>query len=349
MNHKRLLKLFFSFLLLLNCYSCEKKISHAKINGKTMGTTYNITIPQQENIKLDLKHIQTSVEKKLIALNQSLSTYIESSEISQFNRFKADTWMNVSKDMFLVSQKAQEIAILTDYYFDPTLAPLINLWGFGYTDSIGVPKQSEIDALLPLIGMDKIDIAQNIVYQMRKKSDDIQLDYSAIAKGYAVDQISLLLQDMGYKNHYVEIGGELIVKGFRDAKQQAWKIAVENPQNNEVSKRAVFKTLNLSDMAMATSGDYRNFFMHQGKKYNHTLIPSTGYPSQHKTRSVTVLHKNCMDADAFATGLLAMGYPEAFKLANNLGLAALFIVEKESGNLMAYTSNYLLELEKKNG
>lgn len=348
MNHKRLLKLFLFLTLLLTGYACEKKVTHIKLNGKTMGTTYHITIPQQTNIKIDTQDLQASINKTLEQINQSLSTYIEDSEISRFNRFKADTWMNISKDMFLVSQKAQEIAILTDYYFDPTLGPLINLWGFGYTDSVGVPKQSEIDALLPLIGMDKIDVAQNIVYQIKKKSDNVELDYSAIAKGYAVDQISLLLLNMGHKHHYVEIGGELVVKGFRDAKKQAWKVAIEKPQNNEISKRAIFKTLHISDMAMATSGDYRNYFTHQGKKYNHTLIPSTGYPSQHKTRSVTVLHKNCMDADAFATGLLAMGHPEAFKLANNLGLAALFIVEKDSGQFMAYTSNYLLELEKKN-
>ncbi|MCI5072380.1 FAD:protein FMN transferase [bacterium] len=320
---------------------------HIKINGKTMGTTYTITLPKQENIKIDPSKIQSAIDQKLNAINQSLSTYIKDSEISRFNNFKANTWMNISKDMFLVSQKAQEVAILTDYYFDPTLGPLINLWGFGYTESVGVPKQSEIDVLLPYIGMDKIELAQNIVYQIKKKSSSIQLDYSAIAKGYAVDEISSLLLSMGHQHHYVEIGGELSVKGFRDAKKQAWKVAIEKPQMKETSKRTIFKTLNLTDMAMATSGDYRNFFMHQGKKYNHTLIPSTGYPSQHKTRSVTVLHKNCMDADAYATGLLAMGHPQAFKLANNLGLAALFIVEKDSGQLMAYTSNYLLELEKK--
>ncbi len=297
--------------------------------GKTMGTTYNITYLDQEN-----RDFQNSIDSLLVVFNQSLSTYIPDSELSKFNQkdtleFKLPYFpeiLNASKAIYTQTNGA----------FDPTVGPLVNIWGFGPTGP-ELKDSVDIQTMVRSVGFDKIEFDNQKVI---KKNHEIYLDFSAIAKGQGVDVVGKFLTSKGISNFLVEIGGELVARGTND-KGELWKVGVNRPEE-ESNASELFSIIALNNRGMATSGNYRNFYVKDSVKISHTIDPKTGYPVRHNLLSATVLAKNCMTADAFATAMMVMGTDEAIKLADSHSELEVFLIfSKPDGTYGSYTSESL--------
>ena len=323
---KKLLKVF-CFLFFLFIFGCSNK-SESKhlISGLTMGTTYNITILGNVENKTKLK---TNLEEILDSVNISFSTYIDNSEISKINNY--DTGLiELSKDFSYVLRKALYYCDISNGKYDITISPLVKLWGFESFNDVKVPENNLVVEQLTNIGYKKIHLSDNFLVKQNKK---IQIDLNSIAKGFAVDRISEFLYNNGFKNHLVEIGGELKSSIFGDNTKK-WIIGIQNPQNSSVIKK-----INLLNMSMATSGTYNNFFEINGVQYSHLINPITGFPINHQTVSATVISKECIDSDALATVLMTMMPSEGIELINQLGdIEAMIIELDEKGNLIEYLS-----------
>ncbi len=265
-------------------------------SGKTMG-------PIQYNVKyFDAagRNFQQEVDSILAVFNQSLNTYIPSSEISQFNR---DTIFKFNLPYFANAvSKSREIYDLTDGAFDPSIGPLINTWGFGYQTEIN-KDSTVIDSLKQFAGFKKIFYDNEAI---RKTDWRVQLDFSASAKGYGVDIVIDLLKSKGVENAFVEIGGEVSALGINLSSQQPWKVGVLDPNSDEINPFLI-ATVSISDKGMATSGNYFNYHIIDGVKYGHTISPYTGYPIQHSLLSASVVAYDCHTADALATAFLVFG------------------------------------------
>ena len=319
---------FFTCVILLTsiiaCQGQNKEL--ITINGLTMGTTYSVKIVPDEII-LDRNVIHADIDEILIDINQAMSTYIDDSELSLFNQLKSTDWQKLSEELYFVIEHANNVSLLTKGTFDITVGPLVNLWGFGpdpYTREI--PADSLIQAIKQHTGYKKLTFDKSSS-QISKSDPDIYIDLSAIAKGFAVDKIARYLDKHNLQNYLVEIGGEVIGKGI-NPKQQAWQIGIE--QANPVD-RSIQRIINLENLAMATSGDYRNYFEKDGIRYSHTIDPVTGKPINHKLASVTILHNSAMHADAMATAFMVLGPEKSMPLANKLGIAIYMIVKTETG------------------
>jgi thiamine biosynthesis lipoprotein len=256
-----------------------------------------------------------------------MSTYQESSELSRFNAAERMDWVAVSPELARLVDTALAVSAATGGAFDVTVGPLVNLWGFGpEVTADQIPAQTEIDAARARIGWQKLQ-ARAEPAALRKSLPDLYVDLSAIAKGHGVDRIANVLDDAGLTDYLVEIGGELRGRGF-NAEGQPWQIAVERPEPN---RRAVLRVVALADLAMATSGDYRNFFELEGRRWSHTIDPATGRPVDHALASVTVLAERCAEADAWATALLVLGPEKGLAMAEERDLAALFVERLDDG------------------
>jgi len=323
---KKLLKVF-CFLLFLFIFGCSNK-SESKhfISGTTMGTTYNITILGNVENKTKLK---TNLEEILDSVNISFSTYIDDSEISKINNY--DTGLiDLSKDFSYVLRKALYYCDISNGKYDITISPLVKLWGFESFNDVKVPENNLVVEQLTNIGYKKIHLSNNFLVKQNKK---IQIDLNSIAKGFAVDRISEFLYNNGFKNHLVEIGGELKSSIVGDNTKK-WIIGIQNPQNSSVIKK-----INLINTSMATSGTYNNFFEINGVQYSHLINPITGFPINHRTVSATVISKECIDSDALATVLMTMMPIEGIELINQLSdIEAMIIELDEKGNLIEYLS-----------
>ncbi|MBI72005.1 MAG: lipoprotein ApbE [Candidatus Marinimicrobia bacterium] len=323
---KKLLK-FFCFLFFLLIFGCSNK-SQSKhlISGSTMGTTYNITILGIVENETKLK---ISLEEILDSVNISFSTYNNNSEISKINNY--DTGLiKLSKNFSYVLKKALYYCDISNGKYDITISPLVKLWGFESFKEVKVPQNNLILEQLANVGYKKIHLSNNFLVKQNKK---IQIDLNSIAKGFAVDRISEFLYNNGFKNHLVEIGGELKSSRFGDSKKK-WIIGIQNPQN-----LSVIKKINLSNMSMATSGTYNNFFEIDGVQYSHLINPMTGFPIDHQTVSATVISKECIDSDALATVLMTMMPSEGIDFINNLdNIEAMIIKLDEKGNLIEFLS-----------
>ena len=274
-----------------------------------MGTQYHVTviIPDASAIS-DPSSLQQDIDLLLSQINQQMSTYIANSELSLFNQYQDTQWFPVSADLVKVVSAAQTVSKQTAGLFDVTVSPLIDLWGFGAKPQIDLPTDAEIHKALEDVGYQSLEVRQSPP-ALRKLKKALRVDLSAIAKGFAVDKVSELLSAKLYDNYLVEIGGEIRVKGF-NALGEPWRIMIEAPNS---SKQKVKEYLLLSDISLATSGDYRNYFMHKGRRYSHTIDPTTGEPITHNLASVTVLHQSSMMADAYATALTVMGKDQAIR------------------------------------
>jgi FAD:protein FMN transferase len=307
------------------------KPSSGKITlaGKTMGTTYNIVYLDESN-----RDFQTSIDSLLVVFNQSLSTYIPDSELSKFNL--ADT-LDFNLPYFLPVLKASKTVFeKTDGAFDPTVGPLVNLWGFGPSGP-QLKDSTDIYALRKLVGFEKIEFDQK---QLRKKIPGIYLDFSAIAKGYGVDVVGEFLQKKGVRNFLVDIGGELVARGVND-QGELWKVGVNRPLET-ANASDIISIIALQDRGMATSGNYRNYYVRDSVKISHTINPATGYPVTHNLLSATVLAKDCMTADAYATALMVMGTDKAIALDSALNEIEIFLVYSDSkGGFKTYASHSL--------
>lgn len=314
----------FAIFFLASC--AESPTTPAVIQGNTMGTTYSVRY--YDDIAVSSDDLKQQIDTLLVEVNRQMSTYQGRSEISQFNQQNAPFEKTISAEFADVISLSQQLSEMTGGYFDVTVGPLVNLWGFGPDGRpVNPPSEQEIQAALEKTGMDAIELEQ----QTLSKTADRYVDLSAIAKGYGVDLVAQLLEDKGANNFLVEIGGEIRVSGLKPG-QQEWKLAVETPETDAaLGARSVQKILNLTDAGMATSGDYRNFFEVDGTRYSHTIDPFTGMPSAHSLGSVTVIADTCARADALATAMLVMGTDKALKLANKQNIAAYFIVRSDTG------------------
>ncbi|MBN1932851.1 MAG: FAD:protein FMN transferase [Desulfobacterales bacterium] len=304
-------------------------------SGKTMGTTYHIKVVTWcfQN-KSDLKD---KIDAKLEAINQSMSIYRKDSEVSRFNSNKnINEKISVSEDFLLLMEVAKNLYKITDGAWDATIKPLVNIWGFGVSGKKDkIPGSEEIHRLLCGIGFNYIEIFEKN-YLVKTKAD-ITIDLSSIAKGYGVDRIAELIKNCGIQNYIVEIGGEVFASGFRkDGKP--WRVGVNQPRE-ENSYDSVYKILSLHDQALATSGDYRNFFEINGKRYSHVLDPRTGYPVSNGVVSVSIIANTCTFADGLATAVMVMGVPKGLELVNRLeGVECLIVVQEKDGTLKDYYS-----------
>ena len=301
-----------------------------------MGTSYSVQINAKGSANLD-DELTNTIEDILNQVNQKMSTYIDDSELSQINSSTSTEWLSVSQDLYNVISTANTISIKTEGAFDITVGPLVNQWGFGPEDrnEIIPPPDSTIQILSEYVDYKQLNLRPSPP-EIRKLKADISLDLSGIAKGYAIDKIADYLERNGFENYMIEIGGELRAKGFNNS-EELWRIGIEKPLTED---REVHKIIHLDNTAMATSGDYRNFFTINDVRYSHGIDPKTGHPVSHQLVSVTVLDPSAMVADARATGLLVMGPDDGVKLAVRENIPALFIISSANGYLEQYTGNF---------
>ena len=326
----------FFFLLLLE--GCSSDIEIEKLNGSTMGTSWSVVIVNPARWH-DKKNLQAEIGDVLREVSRQMSTYDLDSEISKFNTSDVNgDWYSVSKLFAITTAKALNFAEISLGAFDPTIGPLVNLWGFGPEDTTdSLPSDVTIAEVKSQVGYNQISVRmpKENGGPAIKKHQSRQLDLSAIAKGMGVDQIYELLDDKAYTNFLVEIGGEVRVKGNKDG--LGWKVAVEKPLKGQ---RSVQQFLSLSNIALATSGDYRNYREIDGVAYSHTINPGTGRPVVHSLASVTVVHEECVEADGWATTLLVLGPQKGYELAISRKLAALFIERTSDGFVERTTPDY---------
>lgn len=287
--------------------------------GFIFGTTYNITYQHDKDLGKEI----------LVALNQvdaSLSPFNEKSIITKINNNES---VKPDKMFVEVFELAKLISTETHGAFDITVAPMVNAWGFGFKSGTS-PTKEVIDSIKEIVGFDKISLKNNKIV---KQDPRTTLDCSAIAKGYGCDIVARLFRNKDIKNFMIEIGGEVVTSGISE-KRIPWKIGVTKPTDDSLSTNQELQTiLNITDMAMATSGNYRNFYYKNGKKYAHTIDPKTGYPVQHNILSATVLASDCATADAYATSFMVLGLDGAKKiLEQHPELMAYFIYSDQKGH-----------------
>lgn len=296
---------------------------YTSITGLVFGTVYNVTYQYDQDLKKE-------IEAELKRFDESLSPFNEHSVISRMNRNE-----EVVADSFFLNcfHRSMEISNETKGAFDITVAPLVNAWGFGFKKG-DFPDSMMIDSLLQITGYEKVKLVDGKVV---KEDSRIMLTCSAVAKGYAVDVVAQYLDSKGIKNYMVDIGGEVVLKG-KNPKDELWRIGINKPIDDSLSvKQEIQTVLQLTDVGMATSGNYRNFYYKDGKKYAHTIDPRTGYPVQHSILSATVVAQDCMTADAFATAFMVMGLDEAETVCNaNPAIDAYFIYSGEKGEIKTY-------------
>ena len=292
------------------------------LTGFTMGTSYMVKWPQRYGVVP--AEVSDAVENTLQQVNQQMSTYLPDSELSRFNAAPAPYQQVVSPELAAIIQESIDLHRYTQGFFDVSIGPLVNLWGFGPDFK---PDQAPADALLKQ-AQDQVGIgAIRVEGQTLFKAHARYVDLSAIAKGFGVDQVAAVIEGFGIQDYLVEIGGEIRSRGHKD-QGKPWQIAIEKP---DVQGRAAQKVLSMFDTGMATSGDYRNYFEVDGERYSHTIDPNTGRPSRHKLASVTVLDPRCARADALATAMLVMGEVKAQAFAEQNQIPAYFIVREGEG------------------
>ncbi|MDQ7089779.1 MAG: FAD:protein FMN transferase [Methylococcales bacterium] len=301
-----------------------------------MGTSFSIKAPHlPETIKADALKIQ--IKAKLDALNSQLSTYEKKSALSLFNQSDTTNWQTIPNALLTVLIEAQRISELSSGAFDISVGKLVNLWGFGVEPMrFTTPDETRLNQILTTTGYHYLSI-DPMGLKIKKQVPELYLDLSAIAKGYAVDQIALLLESQGIQDYMVEIGGEIRLKGQNNT-GGAWHIAIEKPTPE---KRMIQKVIAITNSAMATSGDYRNFFESDGVRYSHTIDPRTGRPIKHQLASVTILSDSSMTADSLATAMMVLGENEGYKLAEKHNIAALFIIKTAEGFVEKSTSAFI--------
>ncbi len=313
-------------LLLFNGCPLDREIL---ISGRTMGTTYHIkvVVPFFKSTSL----LTSRIESRLDEINRSMSTYISDSEISRFNAWKHPEKFAVSADFMRVARLSESLYRLSEGAWDGTVKPLVNLWGFGHTGyPRRVPPQSDIREKLDEVGFSYIEISDDGC--LKKKRLEISLDFSSVAKGYGVDQIASLIKAQGLADYLVEIGGEVYGAGLKKNKTP-WRVGINRPSRDAASDE-VYRVVVLRDRALATSGDYRNFFELDGRTYSHIIDPRTGYPVSNGVVSVSVAAPTCAVADGLATALMVMGPEKGLEMVEKMDhVECLIVVRRADGTL----------------
>ncbi len=290
---------------------------YRKAQGRIFGTVYNITYQHTDDL-------QENILKALQEVDSSLSMFNKESTISKINR---NDNARLDKSFLYLFPKAINISEVTEGAFDITVAPLVNAWGFGFKEQKW-PDEQTIDSLMEFVGYKKVALNNR---QLTKQDTRTMLDMSAIAKGYGADVVAQILDNEKVENYMIEIGGEVVVKGKND-KGNLWKIGVVNPNDTTNNSNQHMCVLQLDNCATATSGNYRNFYYKDGKKYAHTIDPRTGRPVQHDIISATIIAPQCYEADAYATAFMVMGLDRAKKvLAKQKHLEAYLVYLTDDG------------------
>jgi len=327
--------LFISILLFLALYATgckESKPLFSNFNGFTQGTTYSIVYENKK--KIEPEELRKKVEKVLNDFDMSLSLYKDSSLISRINRNEL-----VRVDAFFreAFEKSRLVFDMTSGAFDITVGPLVKAWGFGPDERKNF-TESKRDSLMKLVGMDKVSLVNG---ELVKSDPAMYIDMNAIAQGYSVDVICNFLDGLGIKNYLIEIGGEVRAKGTKGGVE--WRIGIDKPEDNNLSPGQNLQAIiRISDKALATSGNYRKFYVEDGIKYSHTIDPKTGYPAKNTLLSATIIADECAIADAVATACMVMGKDNAIEFINkNSQFKAYFVYSDESGNFRTWISENL--------
>ena len=310
------------FLSTVLIYSQEEPV---KFGGNAQGTTYHITYFDKDN-----RIFQPDIEKILADFDKSVSTYLPTSIISRVN----SNQKNVKVDKYFITcfNKAKEVWKNTDGAFDPTVYPLVNAWGFGPAKKQKIEKE-KIDSILKFVGFQLIELKGNTVV---KKDPRVALDFNAFAQGYSVDVVSDFLNSKNIASYIVEIGGEVYAKG-KKPNGDNWQIGIEKPIDNKETENPPKAIVKLENLAIATSGNYRRFFVEDGVKYGHHIDPKTGYPTKNNLLSATIFAKECISSDANATGVLVLGLEKAkVFLKTHPELQAYLIYSDDKGNYQIY-------------
>jgi FAD:protein FMN transferase len=303
------------------------------ISGKAQGTTYNITYLAGEH-----SNYRSSFDSIFHQIDGSLSTYDTASLISRINR--NDSTATVDAWFSDVYNKSMEVSGKTGGLFDITVAPVINAYGFGFTKRQRV-TDSLIDSLLRFVGYKKLRLVDGKVV---KEIPQVMLDFNAIAQGYTVDVVASFLESKGVKNYMVEVGGELRAKG-KKLNDSSWTVGIEMPSENEAEAATLFARIRMDNKSLATSGNYKKFYVEDGKKYSHIINPFTGYPARNNLLSTTVIAEDCMTADAYATSFMVMGLEKSKQFLSenkDLGLEVFFIYV-DNGVWKTYATKYFEE------
>ncbi len=319
--NKHILFILFT-ILLISCKSSSKEaeLTYYQESGEIFHTTFHIKYEYDRSVSEEIM-------EALQRFDDSLNPFKENSIIGKVNNnvpVKLDS-------MFLkVFNKSMEVARITDGKFDITASPFINAWGFGFKDMDNVTKE-KIDSMKPFVGYNKIRIEDGVVV---KDDPRVQINTSGISKGYSCDIVAYLLQELGIKNYMVEIGGEITMKGINE-KGNCWRIGIDKPTDDSTAmQRELQIILSICDKAVATSGNYRNYYMKDGVKYSHTIDPQTGYPSEQNILGATIIADDCITADAYATAFMAMGVEKSVEVAHTIpGLHYYFIYVKPDGKV----------------
>lgn len=331
---------FRRLFIALNCalllISCDSEQTGPQISGQTMGTSYSVqwsdTSPSISTVEL-----ANLIDQRLAQINSLMSTYIPNSQLSEFNQSRETGWHKVDPELAKLITTALSISKQTEGAFDITVGPLVNLWGFGPSDTaFNFPTDTEINIAKRSIGYHHLEVRLDPP-ALNKKIIDLYIDLSAIAKGYAVDAVAQILNDNNLLNYMVEIGGE--VKGMGIAPHgNPWRIGIETPS---IQRGNIEQIVSLRDVGVATSGDYRNFIEHEGKRYSHTIDPRSGYPVSHNLGSATIIHESTAIADAWATAFMVLGAEKSHQLSTTNNLSGVLIT-RDGQN---YTSTVFGEMQ----
>ena len=360
--------LLFVLLLLFQACAPEKETSNYMLaEGKTMGTYYKVTY--EDSLRRDFSR---PIDSLLVKINSEINTYEPNSTVTRFNNsteksFKLGTDFKAcancikypqmcgavrNKHMyanFLVAKVAHE---RTRHAFDPTVMPLVNYWGFGYTPKKAVTNVDslKIDSLMQYVGFEKVKMFDDHGFAaLQKSSPEIKIDFGGTGQGYGIDEVGIFLEQMGIENYLVDIGGECRARG-KNPYNDWWTIGINTPKS-DAAVTDFTRIVKLKNLSVSTSGNYRNFYEVDGKKYSHFISPFTGFPEKRTLLSASVFGENCTFPDALATGFMVLGVDEAYDLADQLeGIEALFIYADENGDLLVkYTPGveaYLVDDEE---
>ena len=320
---------------------CYDPVNLIELKGSTMGTTYSIKFFPLHG-SLDSLKIANKVDSLLLNINNQMSTWDNDSEISKFNKWVSLEPYYVSNEFLEVVSNSLSISKQTKGYFDVVIFDLMSMWGFGPLPKQGTPKNNSIDSVLQFTGHENITISNDSISKLHKNS---KIDLNAIAKGYAIDKIFEYLKSEGFKNIFVEIGGEIRCSS-KSRKKPNWSIGIENPPTKTGVNQKYASILDIKDKSVATSGNYRNFINMDGEIIGHTINPKTGMPVKTNVLSVTVIAESCMDADAWATALMVLNFEEGYEMIKNIkGLDIMWIIENKLGARKIMVSGKI-EMEK---
>ncbi len=330
-------------LLLVLVHINYRRSSYLVIDGFAQGTTYHIIYIPDLSIDFLLHKdeflFQDEIDSLLRRIDESLSLYHPESIITRINRNDS---LVIADELFeTVFRKAVEVSAITDGAFDITVGPVVNAWGFGPGERERVDS-AMIDSLLQYVGMEKVSMVGDRVV---KSLDGVLLDLNAIAQGYSVDLLARFFENRGIDRYLVELGGEVSASGLKNAREQ-WKIGVDKPiDNNLIPGRELQVIVSLYNRSLATSGNYRKFYVENGVKYSHTIDPATGYPVTHNLLSATIVANDCMTADAFATACMVMGLEKSIDMISQLDeLDAFFIYSGNDGAFETWATEGFLEM-----